>query len=104
MVLLDQSARSEASVVFDRAGLPREVVAAWLDCDDAVTADETKSFGRTKSGSGGDCRTRLRHTRQISRCSCRDGLSPPDRKPFEIQTCRRFGTRCGGGRARPGAG
>jgi thioesterase DpgC len=49
MVLLDQSARSEASVVFDRAGLPREVVAAWLDCDDAVTADyrrDAEKFSR----------------------------------------------------------
>jgi len=39
MALIDQNPRSEAFVIFDRAGLPRELVAPWLDGDDAVTAD-----------------------------------------------------------------
>jgi (3,5-dihydroxyphenyl)acetyl-CoA 1,2-dioxygenase len=42
MVLVEQSSRSEKFVVFDRAGLPRELVAAWLDSDDAPGAE----FGR----------------------------------------------------------
>jgi enoyl-CoA hydratase/carnithine racemase len=44
MVLVEQSSRSEKFVVFDRAGLPRELVAAWLDSDDAPSAEF-----------GGDC-------------------------------------------------
>jgi enoyl-CoA hydratase/carnithine racemase len=39
MVLVEQSSRSEKFVVFDRAGLPRELVAAWLDSDDAPSAE-----------------------------------------------------------------
>jgi thioesterase DpgC len=39
MELIDQNPKSEAFVVFDRAGLPRELVAAWLDSDDGLTAD-----------------------------------------------------------------
>ena len=49
MALADQPARSDAFVVFDRAGLPRELVAAWLDCDDPVTADyrqDAENFSR----------------------------------------------------------
>jgi len=42
MVLVEQSSRNEKFVVFDRAGLPRELVAAWLDSDDAPGAE----FGR----------------------------------------------------------
>jgi enoyl-CoA hydratase/carnithine racemase len=39
MALVDQRSRSEAVVGFDRAGLPRELVAAWLDSDDILTGD-----------------------------------------------------------------
>src|SRR5690348_12680559 len=39
MALIDQNSRSERFVVFDRASLPRELVAAWLDNDDAPSGD-----------------------------------------------------------------
>jgi thioesterase DpgC len=39
MALVDRHSKSEAVVGFDRAGLPRELVAAWLDTDDMLTAD-----------------------------------------------------------------
>jgi len=39
MALIDQNTRSERFAVFDRAGLPREVAAAWLDSDAAPSAD-----------------------------------------------------------------
>jgi thioesterase DpgC len=39
MALVDQHSRSKTLVGFDRAGLPRELVAAWLDSDDMLTAD-----------------------------------------------------------------
>jgi (3,5-dihydroxyphenyl)acetyl-CoA 1,2-dioxygenase len=39
MALVDRNTRSEAFVVFDRAGLPRELVAPWLDCDDMLSGD-----------------------------------------------------------------
>ena len=39
MALIDQNPRSEAFVIFDRAGLPRDLVAGWLDSDDALAAD-----------------------------------------------------------------
>jgi len=44
MVLVEQSSRSEKFLVFDRVGLPRELVAAWLDRDDVPSAEF-----------GGDC-------------------------------------------------
>jgi enoyl-CoA hydratase/carnithine racemase len=39
MALIDRNPKSEAFVVFDRAGLPRDLVTAWLAGDDALTAD-----------------------------------------------------------------
>jgi thioesterase DpgC len=39
MALVDRNPHSEAFVVFDRGGLPRELVAQWLDCDDTLTRD-----------------------------------------------------------------
>jgi thioesterase DpgC len=39
MALVDQNPRGEVFVVFDRAGLPRDLVAAWLDSDDTLIAD-----------------------------------------------------------------
>src|SRR5262245_32091633 len=39
MALVDRHSKSEAVVGFDRAGLPRELVAAWLDTDDMLAAD-----------------------------------------------------------------
>jgi thioesterase DpgC len=39
MALLDQNERSQAFSVFDRAGLPRELVVPWLDCDETLTGD-----------------------------------------------------------------
>jgi (3,5-dihydroxyphenyl)acetyl-CoA 1,2-dioxygenase len=39
MALIDQNPRSEAFVIFDRAGLPRDLVAGWLDSDDALAAE-----------------------------------------------------------------
>jgi thioesterase DpgC len=44
MALIDQNPRSEEFVIFDRAGLPRDLAAPWLDSDDTLTADF-----------GGDC-------------------------------------------------
>jgi thioesterase DpgC len=39
MALVDRNPDSEAFVVFDRAGLPRELVARWRDCDDTLSHD-----------------------------------------------------------------
>src|SRR5579859_401815 len=39
MALIDQNPRSETFAMFDRAGLPRDLVTAWLDSDDALSAD-----------------------------------------------------------------
>jgi thioesterase DpgC len=39
MALVDRHSRHEAAVGFDRAGLPRELVNAWLDSDDMLTGD-----------------------------------------------------------------
>jgi (3,5-dihydroxyphenyl)acetyl-CoA 1,2-dioxygenase len=39
MALADRYPHNEASAVFERAGLPREAVTAWLDCDDALPSD-----------------------------------------------------------------
>jgi (3,5-dihydroxyphenyl)acetyl-CoA 1,2-dioxygenase len=39
MALADQYQQNETATVFDRAGLPREAVTAWLACDDAIAAD-----------------------------------------------------------------
>jgi thioesterase DpgC len=39
MALVDRNTRSESFFVFDRAGLPRELVAPWLDCDDTLSGD-----------------------------------------------------------------
>jgi thioesterase DpgC len=39
MALINQNPRSQAFSVFDRAGLPRDLVAAWLDSDDTLTGD-----------------------------------------------------------------
>jgi len=39
MALVDRNTRSEAFVVFDRAGLPRELVTLWLDCDETLSRD-----------------------------------------------------------------
>ncbi|HEV3162172.1 MAG TPA: enoyl-CoA hydratase/isomerase family protein [Xanthobacteraceae bacterium] len=39
MALADRYPHSEASAVFERAGLPRETVTAWLGCDDAIASD-----------------------------------------------------------------
>jgi len=39
MALIDQNPRSEEFVIFDRAGLSRELVVPWLDSDDTLTAD-----------------------------------------------------------------
>jgi (3,5-dihydroxyphenyl)acetyl-CoA 1,2-dioxygenase len=39
MALVDRNTRSEAFVVFDRAGLPRELVAPWLDWDETLSRD-----------------------------------------------------------------
>jgi thioesterase DpgC len=39
MALVDRHSRNEAAVGFDRAGLPRELVTAWLDSDDMLTGD-----------------------------------------------------------------
>ena len=39
MTLIDQNPRSESFAVFDRAGLPRELVVPWLDRDDEPSAD-----------------------------------------------------------------
>jgi len=49
MALADQHSRSEAVVGFDRAGLPHERVAAWLDSDDRLTGDfrrDCETFSR----------------------------------------------------------
>src|SRR5262249_42966149 len=49
MALADQHSRSEAVVGFDRAGLPHERVAAWLDTDDRLTGDlrrDCETFSR----------------------------------------------------------
>src|ERR1700758_2261048 len=39
MALADRYPDSEASAVFERAGLPRQAVTAWLGCDDAIASD-----------------------------------------------------------------
>jgi hypothetical protein len=39
MALADRYPRNEASAEFERAGLPRETVTAWLGCDDAIASD-----------------------------------------------------------------
>jgi thioesterase DpgC len=39
MAVADQHSNSTAVVGFDRAGLPRELVAAWLDSDDVLSGD-----------------------------------------------------------------
>ena len=39
MALADQYPQNETAAVFERAGLPREAVTAWLACDDAVASD-----------------------------------------------------------------
>jgi thioesterase DpgC len=39
MALADQYQQNETAAVFNRAGLPREAVTAWLACDDAIAAD-----------------------------------------------------------------
>jgi thioesterase DpgC len=44
MALIDQNSASEAFVIFDRAGLPRDLVAAWLESDDALTADFRRDY------------------------------------------------------------
>ena len=49
MALADQDARTEVSATLERAGLPGDAVAAWFDCDDALTADyrrDTDKFSR----------------------------------------------------------
>jgi thioesterase DpgC len=49
MALADQDAQSEVSATLERAGLPSDAVVAWLDCDDALTADyrrDTDKFSR----------------------------------------------------------
>src|SRR6516162_4467531 len=49
MALADQHSRSEAVVGFDRAGLPHERVAAWLDSDDRLIGDfrrDCETFSR----------------------------------------------------------
>ena len=61
MALVDQHLRSEAVVGFDRAGLPRELVAAWLDSDDMLTADfrrDCEKFSR-RWGMGAELLARL---------------------------------------------
>jgi (3,5-dihydroxyphenyl)acetyl-CoA 1,2-dioxygenase len=39
VALTEQHGRTDLSAVLERAGLPREAVAAWLDCDDALCTD-----------------------------------------------------------------
>ena len=39
MALADRYPHNEASAEFERAGLPRETVTAWLGCDDALPSD-----------------------------------------------------------------
>ncbi len=46
MALVDRNPHSEAFVVFDRAGLPRELVADWLDCDETLTRDFHADAGK----------------------------------------------------------
>jgi len=61
MGLTDQNSRSEAFAVFARAGLPRELVTAWLDSDDAPSADfraDCEKFSR-RWGMGGELLERL---------------------------------------------
>jgi len=43
MALKDRHSSSEAFAVFDSAGLPRDMVAAWLDCDYALHSDYRRS-------------------------------------------------------------
>ena len=54
MALVDRNPHSEAFIVFDRGGLPRELVAAWLDCDETLSgdfrADAEKFSQRWKQG------------------------------------------------------
>jgi len=61
MALLDQNSRSEAFSVFDRASLPRDLVAAWLDCEDTPNADfrlDCEKFSR-RWGMGAELLGRL---------------------------------------------
>ena len=61
MALVDRHSASDAIVGFDRAGLPRELVAAWLDSDDVLTADfhrDCEKFSRCW-GMGADLLARL---------------------------------------------
>jgi len=43
MALKDRHSSSEAFAVFDSGGLPRDMVAAWLDCDYALHSDYRRS-------------------------------------------------------------
>src|SRR4029077_9816437 len=49
MTVADQDARTDVSATLERAGLPRDAVAAWLDSDDTLAADyrrDTEKFSR----------------------------------------------------------
>jgi (3,5-dihydroxyphenyl)acetyl-CoA 1,2-dioxygenase len=61
MAVADRHSTSEAVVGFDRAGLPRELVSAWLESDDKFTADfrrDCEKFSR-HWGTGAELLARL---------------------------------------------
>jgi thioesterase DpgC len=61
MAVADRHSTSEAVIGFDRAGLPRELVSAWLDSDDRLTADfrrDCEKFSR-HWGTGAELLARL---------------------------------------------
>src|SRR5262249_23297658 len=83
MALVDQDSRSEAVAGFDRAGLPREPVAAWLDGDDLLTGDfrrDCEKFSR-RWGMGADLLARLaaKPARSDAQAAAAVAIMEPDR-------------------------
>ena len=85
MGLTDQNSRSEAFAVFARAGLPRELVTAWLDSDDAPSADfraDCEKFSR-RWGMGGELLERLPLKPDRSDAQATAAVAPANPRDFK---------------------